>query len=279
MSAARERAAAFVAARGGGLARARAAALVGAAPLADALERLDAELSDDDPASLLLRLRVCDELGARTDARVERCCARLVASQQDDGGFGAGANLDARLVYTGMAAGFLAKTPFARPESLDAAGSFLALHFAPERVQGFRFESVLAYAHYFANAPHEQADAVLQWCGRELERGFRARAFDAVRTAHVYAACDAHAMPGARIAQDELCAALRDLNIHARKYFYPLVSHAPCYAALPSASASNLPVAERVANQVLCLPIYGTLDLAIVDTICALIRDLPSLCG
>jgi dTDP-4-amino-4,6-dideoxygalactose transaminase len=81
------------------------------------------------------------------------------------------------------------------------------------------------------------------------------------------------------LSRDELCAALRDLNIHARKYFYPLVSHAPCYAALPSASACNLPVAERVANQVLCLPIYGTLDLSIVDTICALIRDLPSLCG
>jgi hypothetical protein len=131
-----------------------------------------------------------------------------VASQQGDGGLGAGEELDARLVFTGMAAGYLSKTPFARPEPLEAAGAFLASHFAPERVQGFRFESLLAYAHYFANAPHPDADAVLQWCGRELERGFRAGAFGAVRTALVFARCDAHALPGARIAPEELAAAL-----------------------------------------------------------------------
>ena len=209
MSAARARAAAFVAARGGPLARARAAALADAGPVAAALEQLDLESRGDEPSSLLFRLRVCDELGARTDARAELACARLVASQRSDGGFEAGSeDLDARLVYTGMAAGYLAKTPFARPEPLDAAGAFLARHFAPERVQGFRFESLLAYAHYFANAPHGEADAVLQWCGRELERGFRARAFDAVRTALVFACCDAHAMPGARLAPAELAAAL-----------------------------------------------------------------------
>jgi hypothetical protein len=209
MSDAQARAAAFVAAHGDPLARARAAAQIGAGSLAAALAELDPRIARAGPDAWLLGLRVCDELGARTDARVERVCKQLAAAQREDGGFELAGDLDARLVYTGIAAGLLAKTPFARPELLDAAGDFLARHFAPERVQGFRYESLLAYAQFFANAPHAESDAVLQWCGRELERGFRARAFDAVRTARVYAGCDAHAMPGARIAQDELCAALR----------------------------------------------------------------------
>ena len=210
MSSAQVRAAEFVAAHGSALARARAAALVGAGPVAAALAELDVQLADGAPDALLLALRVCDELGARGDVRVERACARLAASQRADGGFDTGDDdLDLRLVYTGMAAGHLAKTPFARPELLAAAGDFLAAHFAPERVQGFRWGDLIAYANFFANAPHEQADAVLQWCGRELERGFRAGAFGAVRTALVFACCDAHALPGARVAPDELRAALQ----------------------------------------------------------------------
>ncbi|HEX5065052.1 MAG TPA: hypothetical protein VFY49_02990 [Myxococcota bacterium] len=206
---ARDRAAEFVAAHGSPLARARAAALVGAGPVAAALEQLDPLVADGTPDSLLLTLRVCDELGARADLRVERACLRLAAAQRADGGFDLGSDdLDRRVVYTGMAAGLLAKTPFARPEMLEAAGDFLAAHFSPERVQGFRFDDVIAYASFFANALHEQSDPVLQWCGRELERGFRARAFGAVRTALVFACCDAHALPGARLSPDELRAAL-----------------------------------------------------------------------
>ena len=209
MSDAQARAAAFVAARGDALARARAAAQIGAGSLAAALALLDPRFARGGPDAWLRVLRVCDELGARGDARVERACAEIAAAQRDDGGFACAGDLDARLVYTGRAAGLLAKTPFARPELLESAGDFLARHFTPERVQGFRYESLAAYALFFANAPHAESDAVLQWCGRELERGFRARAFDAVRTACVYAGCDAHAMPGARIAHDELRAALR----------------------------------------------------------------------
>lgn len=60
--------------------------------------------------------------------------------------------------------------------------------------------------------------------------------------------------------RDDLFALLRQCNIHARKYFYPLISWASCYSALPSAAGSNLPVAERISRQVLCLPIYGSLE-------------------
>jgi dTDP-4-amino-4,6-dideoxygalactose transaminase len=68
--------------------------------------------------------------------------------------------------------------------------------------------------------------------------------------------------------RDQLFRVLRRCNIICRKYFYPLVSRTPCYAALPSANPVELPVAERVANQVLCLPIYGMLDMETVNRVC-----------
>jgi dTDP-4-amino-4,6-dideoxygalactose transaminase len=72
--------------------------------------------------------------------------------------------------------------------------------------------------------------------------------------------------------RDELFVLLRDCNVVARKYFYPLLSHASCYAALPSAAPSRLPVAERAAQQVLCLPIYGSLDGETAHRICDIIQ-------
>lgn len=58
------------------------------------------------------------------------------------------------------------------------------------------------------------------------------------------------------ISRDALYAKLRESGIHARRYFYPLISDFPMYRGLPSATASNLPVATRIAQQVICLPIY-----------------------
>jgi dTDP-4-amino-4,6-dideoxygalactose transaminase len=80
------------------------------------------------------------------------------------------------------------------------------------------------------------------------------------------------------LSRDELYLRLRDFNIFTRKYFHPLVSHAPCYAGLPSACPDLLPIAERVAREVLCLPIYATLALETAGAIAQLIRDLPG-CG
>jgi dTDP-4-amino-4,6-dideoxygalactose transaminase len=74
--------------------------------------------------------------------------------------------------------------------------------------------------------------------------------------------------------RDDLHALLKQFNVNTRKYFYPLVSHAPCYSALPSADSRNLPVAERISRQVLCLPIYGTLDPGAPKIIAEIIREL-----
>jgi dTDP-4-amino-4,6-dideoxygalactose transaminase len=75
--------------------------------------------------------------------------------------------------------------------------------------------------------------------------------------------------------RDEVYALLKRFNVSTRKYFHPLVSHAPCYAALPSAHPAALPVAERVARQVLCLPIYGTLDPSVPGLVAEILRELP----
>ena len=74
------------------------------------------------------------------------------------------------------------------------------------------------------------------------------------------------------LSRDNLFQVLRSCNIISRKYFYPLVSRASCYAALPSAEPSRLPVAERAASRVLCLPIYGTLPSQTVHRICDVIE-------
>jgi dTDP-4-amino-4,6-dideoxygalactose transaminase len=73
--------------------------------------------------------------------------------------------------------------------------------------------------------------------------------------------------------RDELFGILRKCNIIARKYFYPLISHATCYARLPSAAPAELPIAEQAAREVLCLPIYAALDHGVVRHICSAIAE------
>ncbi len=60
--------------------------------------------------------------------------------------------------------------------------------------------------------------------------------------------------------RDKVYDALREEGIFARRYFYPLISQFGIYRSLPSARPKNLPNATRMANEVLCLPIYPDLD-------------------
>ncbi len=210
---ARERGAAFALETGGALDRLRAEALAGraGAGAAEVARALDASLGETPGvAGSLAALEVLDDLGERRAPPVERLCAGLARLQQDDGSFGdaACASEEDRAAATGRLAGLLARTPWTRPEVLDAAADFLAARFTPDLLAGFAWDAIASYAACFANVLHDDADAILQWCGRELERGFRARRFDAVATARVLLACDAHALPGARLTAPELVAAL-----------------------------------------------------------------------
>ena len=60
--------------------------------------------------------------------------------------------------------------------------------------------------------------------------------------------------------RDELYEELKRHNIFGRRYFYPLISQFPTYRGLVSAKAENLPVASKVALEVICLPLYPTLN-------------------
>ncbi len=61
------------------------------------------------------------------------------------------------------------------------------------------------------------------------------------------------------LSRDDLYFELRKRGINSRRYFYPLVSNLPMYVNLPSAAKDNLPIANRIANQILCLPIYSAM--------------------
>jgi dTDP-4-amino-4,6-dideoxygalactose transaminase len=76
--------------------------------------------------------------------------------------------------------------------------------------------------------------------------------------------------------REQLHQALRAANLITRKYFSPLVSHTGVYAALPSAAPAALPVAERAAREVLCLPLYGAIPSQAVEAVCSIIKALPS---
>ena len=60
--------------------------------------------------------------------------------------------------------------------------------------------------------------------------------------------------------RDELYQKLKEHNIFTRRYFYPLITKFSTYRGLESAQIENLPVAEKVSNEVLCLPIYPDLQ-------------------
>jgi dTDP-4-amino-4,6-dideoxygalactose transaminase len=72
--------------------------------------------------------------------------------------------------------------------------------------------------------------------------------------------------------RDQLYDRLKHFNVFTRKYFHPLASDYACYRGLPSAAADRLPVARRVAAEVLCLPLYGALALADAARICTMIE-------
>ena len=73
--------------------------------------------------------------------------------------------------------------------------------------------------------------------------------------------------------RDDLYAHLKSYNYLCRRYFYPLISSFSMYKALPGAEPSNLPVANRIAEQVLCLPIFPDLEDSHIDNIVEILTE------
>ena len=78
------------------------------------------------------------------------------------------------------------------------------------------------------------------------------------------------------LSRDPLFQKFRDQNIYVRRYFYPLISDFSMYRGLPSAAPANLPVARRMAEQVLCLPIYPDLQDVELETVLTVLQAVYS---
>lgn len=61
------------------------------------------------------------------------------------------------------------------------------------------------------------------------------------------------------MSRDDLYAKMKKHGVWGRRYFYPLISTFSTYRGLESAHQENLPVAHRLANSVICLPMHHAL--------------------
>ena len=62
------------------------------------------------------------------------------------------------------------------------------------------------------------------------------------------------------ISRDALYEKMKVNNVLGRRYFYPLITDFDPYKDIPSANPANLPVANKIANQVICLPMHHALS-------------------
>lgn len=62
------------------------------------------------------------------------------------------------------------------------------------------------------------------------------------------------------ISRDALYEKMKANNVLGRRYFYPLITDFEPYKDIPSANPANLPIANKVANQVICLPMHHALS-------------------
>ena len=73
---------------------------------------------------------------------------------------------------------------------------------------------------------------------------------------------------GYKYTRNEIFSKLGENNIVARKYFYPLTSDFSCYKEF---SKGDTPIARKLAENVLCLPLFADLTIELVDVICNII--------
>ena len=76
---------------------------------------------------------------------------------------------------------------------------------------------------------------------------------------------------GYKYDRDQMFEKLKEEEIVARKYFYPLTNGFACYQDLPTAGEDKTPVAKHIAYRILTLPLYADLSVEEVDRICDII--------
>lgn len=73
--------------------------------------------------------------------------------------------------------------------------------------------------------------------------------------------------------RDELYFKMKEANILGRRYFYPLISEFSTYRGLPSATKENLPIAHKMADTVICLPMHHELGNSDLERIINIIKQ------
>ena len=76
------------------------------------------------------------------------------------------------------------------------------------------------------------------------------------------------------MSRDALYEKMKANNVLGRRYFYPLITNFEPYKDIPSANLANLPVANKIANQVICLPMHHALSeedvKRVIECICSI---------
>lgn len=73
------------------------------------------------------------------------------------------------------------------------------------------------------------------------------------------------------LSRDDVFNLLAAEGIHARKYFYPLITDFACYQKI--FSSSSVPVAKLASDQILTLPLYADLKESEVNHICTILKN------
>lgn len=73
------------------------------------------------------------------------------------------------------------------------------------------------------------------------------------------------------LTRDELYEKMKSRNILGRRYFYPLISNLSIYNSLETADIQHLPIANQIAESVICLPMYNGLTKEDVERVIAAI--------
>ena len=73
--------------------------------------------------------------------------------------------------------------------------------------------------------------------------------------------------------RDELYFKMKERDVLGRRYFYPLISDLSPYRNLPSATKANLPIAHKMADQVICLPLHHDLSYEDIERIITIIEN------
>lgn len=75
-----------------------------------------------------------------------------------------------------------------------------------------------------------------------------------------------------KISRDEVYEVLKENNIFARKYFYPLTNNFECYK--DRFHTEETPIAKYISERILTLPLYADLSIDDVDRICIILKRL-----